>query len=918
VGGAGYSYTQFYLSADTVWDSGDAYLGYDYVGDLGAGLSETATLNLSAPANLAAGTYYVLARADANGYIGEASETNNTRARQITLRVPDLVISALSTVKAAYGPGEAVVVTATTANTGVGDAVGSYTSFYLSRDAMLDAADTYLGYDYVSPLATGLSESDTDTVYLPDDLALGTYYLIAAADGDRELSEASEANNSRAVQLTVGAPDLIVSALTTDKTVYSAGETVKITATTKNAGVGGAGYSYTQFYLSADTVWDSGDAYLGYDYVGDLGAGLSETAAVTVQLSSSLPAGVYRVIGFADASNRIVEVNEANNFSFSDRPTLGIDAVSADKAEGNNGWRAFTFSITRSGNTGIASSVRYRVSGGTADEIDFVGGAFPSGSVYFAPGVTSAKAVSIKIAGDSTKEADESFTVTLFSPSGGSIGKDSATGSIRNEDPLPALRRKDDIFAEDGGAHAVLARFAKAAYSLQSWENVKINDVSANADAARASIFSDWRPLPFTMTESTSTEEGVAGVKNRCAGGFYTYGNSAALVARCKDALVVTFRGTNDNGSTNFDDPGNNIAPDKADWYGALSNKADHYANLQPLITAIDSYVADPVNGITKVYVTGHSLGGAMARAFMNDHSGSMYEAITFAAPPFGVIELADGRITRVEVAGDIVPDTGFAGGPHLHFKGEDHTVLDAWPASSVLHSMDNYRAIMQGVTADEWGQLTRIAGDSTLTVLFGGDVLAPTSTSLASANGGQLSGDVDHFYALNGNDDVDNINTPLDVVIGGVGNDTLRGGVVGEFLLGGGGADELIGRAGQDTLVGGAGADTLAGGTGVDRFKFVTTADAVDSLADFASGTDRILVVSKNFGGLNLGALDASRFVAAGAALPAVAAFVYDASTGSLSFDADGSGSASAAVQIAALTGPKALVAGDVQVVAA
>jgi Ca2+-binding RTX toxin-like protein len=160
--------------------------------------------------------------------------------------------------------------------------------------------------------------------------------------------------------------------------------------------------------------------------------------------------------------------------------------------------------------------------------------------------------------------------------------------------------------------------------------------------------------------------------------------------------------------------------------------------------------------------------------------------------------------------------------------------------------------------------------------------------------------------------------NAAANVLTGVTGNDTLNGLVGNDTLYGSGGNDSLSGAGGNDSLVGGAGADTLAGGTGVDRFKFVTTADAVDSLADFASGTDRILVVSKNFGGLNLGALDASRFVAAGAPLPAVAAFVYDASTGSLSFDADGSGSASAAVQIAALTGPKALMAGDIQVAAA
>ena len=62
---------------------------------------------------------------------------------------------------------------------------------------------------------------------------------------------------------------------------------------------------------------------------------------------------------------------------------------------------------------------------------------------------------------------------------------------------------------------------------------------------------------------------------------------------------------------------------------------------------------------------------------------------------------------------------------------------------------------------------------------------------------------------------------------------------------------------------------------------------------------------------------LTADNFRFAGEALPAATVFIFDGTTGTLSFDADGSG-AGAAVQIATLTGPKTLVASDIQVVAA
>jgi Ca2+-binding RTX toxin-like protein len=91
-------------------------------------------------------------------------------------------------------------------------------------------------------------------------------------------------------------------------------------------------------------------------------------------------------------------------------------------------------------------------------------------------------------------------------------------------------------------------------------------------------------------------------------------------------------------------------------------------------------------------------------------------------------------------------------------------------------------------------------------------------------------------------------------------------------------------------------GNDTLNGGAGADRFKFITTAEGVDAITDFESGSDKIQVVGSNFGGLATGKLAADRFKAAGTPLDTGAAVsLYDNTTGALSFDHDGSGSAAA-----------------------
>ena len=132
--------------------------------------------------------------------------------------------------------------------------------------------------------------------------------------------------------------------------------------------------------------------------------------------------------------------------------------------------------------------------------------------------------------------------------------------------------------------------------------------------------------------------------------------------------------------------------------------------------------------------------------------------------------------------------------------------------------------------------------------------------------------------------------------------------------------ADTLIGNAKGNTLTGGLGADTLTGGAGADVFRFVTTGQGGDTVTDFTSGSDRIQVVSANFGLLPTGTLAAARFVSGGTpvAPDANAVFLYDPTSGVLTFDSNGTGAGGATVVATLATGFRTLVAGDIQVVAA
>ena len=122
--------------------------------------------------------------------------------------------------------------------------------------------------------------------------------------------------------------------------------------------------------------------------------------------------------------------------------------------------------------------------------------------------------------------------------------------------------------------------------------------------------------------------------------------------------------------------------------------------------------------------------------------------------------------------------------------------------------------------------------------------------------------------------------------------------------LLGNAGMNLLNGGGGGDAIYGKGGMDTLPGGGGADRFYFDTTPGAgnVDLITDFLPGTDRIYLDDDAFTGIGpVGVLDAAAFVA-GVATTAAQRIIYDAGSGSLYFDADGSSSGAAPLQFATL----------------
>lgn len=130
-----------------------------------------------------------------------------------------------------------------------------------------------------------------------------------------------------------------------------------------------------------------------------------------------------------------------------DNPPL-ISIGPNSKLEGNAGSSNLTLPVTLSTASGKTVTVVYTTTnGGAVAPGDYT---TTTGTLTFAPGVTSQNAT-ISIVGDTTFEPDESFTVTLSSPTNASLGTSSALGTITNDDasPNPTISISDVSTAEN-------------------------------------------------------------------------------------------------------------------------------------------------------------------------------------------------------------------------------------------------------------------------------------------------------------------------------------------------------------------------------------------------------------------------------------------------------------------------------------
>ncbi len=317
-------WVRFYLSADATITAADAFIGARWVNQLASGAISSGSTTVALPVGLG-GTQYVGAIADG---AGDSDPTNNALAGNvITISKPDLVVASLAATPASLGAGGTLTVTDSVTATG-GATTGFWVRFYLSADAAITTADTYIGGRWVTGLASGGTSSATTALALPPNVS-GTYSVGAIVDPDGGVAESDETNNPLAGNtVTITKPDLVVASVTATPAALAAGGTLTIAdSVTATGGPGGktAGF-WVRFYLSADPIitptvycdddegsWAcGGDTYLGGRWIPSLASGATSSGSTAVAVPPSLMGSFY-VGAMADADGGVVEADESNN-----------------------------------------------------------------------------------------------------------------------------------------------------------------------------------------------------------------------------------------------------------------------------------------------------------------------------------------------------------------------------------------------------------------------------------------------------------------------------------------------------------------------------------------------------------------------------------------------------------------------------
>ena len=482
------------------------------------------------------------------------------------------------------------------------------------------------------------------------------------------------------------------------------------------AGIGADGTSADDFASTSGTVsFAAGDTSqtISVPAAGDYRGEANENFRLTL----TGPGGVVFTHNTADAT--ITD----------DEASLRITATDASKAEGVSGSTDFIFTVTRSGNTTLAATVDWAVSGSTADAADFVGGVLPSGSLSFADGELS-KTITVTVQGDVDVESNEAFTVNLSNAStGADIVVGTANGTIISDDVDWIISALSIPSGEGDGTSSYVYRVTRTGSLSATTLNWSVAGSGSDAASAADFVGNLFPSGTLVFTQGQSTQDFTVQI----AGDSVLEADEGFTVALAAPADSLTHSFTTQSVATTIvnDDDVMSIAPLAAD----ASEGSGSAGSFTFTVTRTGSLVGTSTVGWQIVH---------------GDTNAADFVATS------GTVSFADGQSTAiltVQATGDRNVEGDEAFSVALHTPGAGSTIdSGASTAAGLIRNDDVDLALsasigstVEGDTANP-GQLSYTvtrSGDLSVSTTVDWSVIAGTATAADFAGGVLPSGSV-------------------------------------------------------------------------------------------------------------------------------------------------------------------------------